>query len=169
MFFLSLPAKPGVAIRHVSCVLAGIGLYPPIRHVIAFTRENIGRLNCHTGNGSGVLVPAVATMNGQGPAPSSINLIPFCVSERAVITLFNQGSVRVCFESLTRFGLILIKGNTPNSIGCVRSAFGCEILNIRIGRLFGPYRFCVIKIKEMFRLDNLGSGCGNTRYLQEDK
>ena len=169
MFFLSLPAKPGVAIRHVSCVLAGIGLYPPIRHVIAFTRENIGRLNCHTGNGSGVLVPAVATMNGQGLAPSTINLAPFCVSEFGIKTLFNQGSVRVCFESLTGFGLILIKGNTPNSIGCVGSAFSHKLHKIISRGLFGPYRLCVIKIKEMFRLYNLGSGCGNARYLQEDK
>ena len=169
MFFLSLPAKPGVAIRHVSCVLAGIGLYPPIRHIVTFTRKNISRLDCHTSNGSGVFIPAITTVNAQSLAPSYINLAPFSVSEFGVITLFNQCPVRVCFKSLTGFGLILFKGDTPNSIGCVRSAFSHKLHKIISRGLFGPYRLCVIKIKEMFRLDNLGSGCGNTRYLQEDK
>ena len=148
MFFLSLPAKPGVAFRHSGIVSFGVTGMTPIRHVIAFTRKDIGRLNCHTGNGSGVFVPAITTMNSQGLAPSIINLIPFYVSKSGVITLFNQRPVRICFESLPRFGLTLFKGNTPNTIGGIGAAPCREFLEIISRRLFGPYRFCIIQIKE---------------------
>ena len=169
LMFFPLTAKAGVAFRHVSLVLSDVNGVTPIRHVIAFTRKNISRLDSHAGNGSGVFVPAITTMNSQGLAPSIINLIPFYVSKSGVITLFNQRPVRICFESLPRFGLTLFKGNTPNTIGGIGAAPCREFLEIISRRLFGPYRFCIIQIKEIFRFDNLGSGCGNARYLQEDK